>query len=187
LLLRSDPRDRDAGDLYRCCTSDQLRFCDPRGDQPLALADVPLLVFTEGMRDVDLSDGVTSIGADPECLDRGEGRRLDTYWHRYSFGASDATPLGIEARVAVRRAAAYPIGISVAVDGSSDKANAQSTVRQSAAPARTVQPFGFGHAVRGRISRGALMPARFAGTPVIAGCRVDRFAPEARMRLPRFR
>jgi hypothetical protein len=47
---------------------------------------VPLLVFTETMRDVDLFVGVTSIGADPEWLDRGEGRRFETYWHAYSFG-----------------------------------------------------------------------------------------------------
>lgn len=38
------------------------------------------------MRDLDLVIGVTSIGADPEWLDRGEGRRFETYWHRYAFG-----------------------------------------------------------------------------------------------------
>lgn len=38
------------------------------------------------MRDVDLFVGVTSIGMDPEWLDRGEGRRFETYWRQFSFG-----------------------------------------------------------------------------------------------------
>jgi hypothetical protein len=76
----------DGSDLYPYCTSDQVRFFDAVGDDPMELGDVPLLVFTETMRDVDLFVGVTSIGADPEWLDRGEGRRFETYWHAYSFG-----------------------------------------------------------------------------------------------------
>jgi hypothetical protein len=51
------------------------------------LAEVPPLVFSEAMRDVDLFIGVTSISADPEWLDRGEGRRFEEYWHRWGFGA----------------------------------------------------------------------------------------------------
>ena len=76
-----------AGDLYPYVTSDQVRFFDGDDEQPLALADVPVLVFTEAMRDVDLFIGVTSIGADPEWLDRGEGRRFETYWNAFAFGA----------------------------------------------------------------------------------------------------
>jgi Domain of unknown function (DUF4132) len=76
----------DTSDLYPYCTSDQVRFFDARSDDPMELADVPLLVFTEAMRDVDLFVGVTSIGADPEWLDRGEGRRFESYWNAYSFG-----------------------------------------------------------------------------------------------------
>ncbi len=74
------------GDLYPYCTSDQVRFFDAVTERAIALADVPLLVFTEAMRDVDLFIGVTSIGNDPEWLDHGEGRQFDTYWHGYSFG-----------------------------------------------------------------------------------------------------
>ena len=74
------------GDLYPYCTSDQVRFFDAVSDDRVPLADVPLLVFTEAMRDVDLFIGVTSIGADPEWLDRGEGRRFETYWNEFSFG-----------------------------------------------------------------------------------------------------
>ena len=72
--------------LYPYCTSDQVRFVEARSDEPVALADVPPVVFTEAMRDVDLFIGVTSIGADPEWLDRGHGRRFENYWHAYSFG-----------------------------------------------------------------------------------------------------
>ncbi|MER6072677.1 DUF4132 domain-containing protein [Streptomyces sp. NPDC001817] len=47
------------------------------------LAEVPALVFSEAMRDVDLFVGVTSIAADPDWRDGGPGR---TYWERASFG-----------------------------------------------------------------------------------------------------
>ncbi|MEU8751037.1 DUF4132 domain-containing protein [Streptomyces chartreusis] len=46
------------------------------------LADVPPLVFSEAMRDVDLFVGVTSIAADPDRTDRGPER---TYWERARF------------------------------------------------------------------------------------------------------
>jgi hypothetical protein len=75
----------ETSDLYPYCTSDQVRFFDA-DDEAIALDDVPLLVFTETMRDVDLFVGVTSIGADPEWLDRGEGRRFESYWRRFNFG-----------------------------------------------------------------------------------------------------
>ena len=75
-----------SGDLYPYCTSDQVRFFEGERDRPMELRDVPLLVLTETMRDVDLFVGVTSIGADPEWLDRGEGRRFETYWNAYAFG-----------------------------------------------------------------------------------------------------
>lgn len=75
-----------ATDLYPYCTSDQVRFVDARTDESLELAQVPQLVLTEVLRDVDLFVGVTSIGADPEWLDRGADRRFDAYWQSYGFG-----------------------------------------------------------------------------------------------------
>jgi len=80
----------EATDLYPYCTSDQVRFVDVRGDESVELAQVPPLVLTEALRDVDLFVGVTSIGADPEWLDRGTERRFDTYWHTYGFGELSA-------------------------------------------------------------------------------------------------
>ncbi|MGV9290804.1 DUF4132 domain-containing protein [Streptomyces sp. NPDC003719] len=47
------------------------------------LAEVPPLVFSEAMRDVDLFVGVTSIAADPDWTDGGAGR---AYWERTAFG-----------------------------------------------------------------------------------------------------
>jgi hypothetical protein len=76
----------DGGDLYPLCTSDQIRFVQDADGEALALADVPPLVFTEVMRDLDLVIGVTSVGADPEWLDREEGRRFEGYWNDYGFG-----------------------------------------------------------------------------------------------------
>lgn len=49
------------------------------------LAEVPPLVFTEVMRDVDLFVGVASVGADPTWRDRGP-QRIRDYWEGYAFG-----------------------------------------------------------------------------------------------------
>ncbi|NIK60113.1 DUF4132 domain-containing protein [Kribbella shirazensis] len=77
-------------DLYPYCTSDQVRFVDVRTDDTLELTAVPPLVLTEALRDVDLFVGVTSIGADPEWLDRGTERRFEAYWHTFGFGELSA-------------------------------------------------------------------------------------------------
>jgi hypothetical protein len=73
------------GELYPWVSTDQVAFFDVTTDQRVPLHDVPPLLFSEVMRDVDLFVGVTSIGADPHWLDQGE-RRFDTYWHQWGFG-----------------------------------------------------------------------------------------------------
>ena len=73
-----------------------MRFSEAVTGDAVPLTGVAPLVFTEAMRDVDLFIGVTSIGADPEWLDRGEGRRFGDYWHRSAFG-------DLGARAEVRR------------------------------------------------------------------------------------
>lgn len=55
--------------------------------EPLALAEIPPLVFSEIMRDVDLFVGVTSVGNDPAWADGGRSETLRAYWHDYAFGA----------------------------------------------------------------------------------------------------
>ncbi|MEU6147004.1 DUF4132 domain-containing protein [Streptomyces sp. NPDC047081] len=89
----------------------QVRFlhslADWDGDEPLAstdqvrfsrrvegiwreapLAEVPPLVFSEAMRDVDLFVGVTSVAADPDWADGGPVR---AYWERAGFAELTAS------------------------------------------------------------------------------------------------
>ncbi|QDV50324.1 DUF4132 domain-containing protein [Gimesia fumaroli] len=55
-------------------------------DTPIELTEIPPLVLSELMWDVDLFVGVSSVANDPTWSDGGpEGRYID-YWHRYSFG-----------------------------------------------------------------------------------------------------
>jgi hypothetical protein len=67
--------------------TDSVRFF--RDGRPLPLAQVPPLVFSEVMRDVDLFVGVASIGTDPQWRDGGDG--LGNYWQEFAFGILSAT------------------------------------------------------------------------------------------------
>jgi hypothetical protein len=69
------------------CSTDQVRFARRQGTEWVTapLSDVPPLVFSEAMRDVDLFVGVTSIAADEAWADRGE-HRFFAYWERTGFG-----------------------------------------------------------------------------------------------------
>ena len=49
------------------------------------MEEVPKIVFSEMMRDVDMFVGVTSIGNDTNWQDGGNND-MYTYWHSYSFG-----------------------------------------------------------------------------------------------------
>lgn len=53
---------------------------------PLPLDQIPALVLSEIMRDVDLFVGVGSVGNDPTWQDGGPEGRFRTYWQDYSFG-----------------------------------------------------------------------------------------------------
>ncbi|RMF98523.1 MAG: DUF4132 domain-containing protein, partial [Planctomycetota bacterium] len=55
-------------------------------NDPLPLDEIPELVFSEIMRDVDLFVGVASIGNDPAWEDGGPEGRFREYWNTYSFG-----------------------------------------------------------------------------------------------------
>ncbi|WP_128379081.1 DUF4132 domain-containing protein [Streptomyces cavernae] len=54
--------------------------------EPLPLEDVPPLVLSEVLRDVDLFVGVASVGNDPTWQDGGPGGRFREYWTSYGFG-----------------------------------------------------------------------------------------------------
>ncbi len=54
--------------------------------EPLPLDQIPPLVLSEVMRDVDLFVGVSSVGNDPTWADGGPEGRFRNYWQDYAFG-----------------------------------------------------------------------------------------------------
>ncbi|WP_336214204.1 DUF4132 domain-containing protein [Nonomuraea sp. LPB2021202275-12-8] len=77
--------ERAHADATLLAATDRVRFERRAGRQwrPAALAEVPKLVFSEAMRDIDLFVAVTSIGTDPDWSDRGDGRER-AYWREVS-------------------------------------------------------------------------------------------------------
>jgi hypothetical protein len=91
---------------YLYLTTDQVRFYPideavstahaggggyghPVGGPPpegLPISEVPPLVLSEVLRDVDLFVGVASVGNDPTWQDGGPEGRYRDYWHSYGFG-----------------------------------------------------------------------------------------------------
>ncbi|MFD9735586.1 DUF4132 domain-containing protein [Umezawaea sp. NPDC059074] len=61
-------------------------YTTPEGVEPVPLADVPALVLSEVLRDVDLFVGVASVGNDPTWQDGGPDGRFREYWTTYGFG-----------------------------------------------------------------------------------------------------
>ncbi|WP_052397388.1 DUF4132 domain-containing protein [Streptomyces sp. NRRL F-5123] len=55
-------------------------------DGALPLEEIPPLVLSEVLRDVDLFVGVASVGNDPLWQDGGPDGRYRDYWHSYGFG-----------------------------------------------------------------------------------------------------
>ena len=71
---------------YAYLSTDQLRFVRP-GRVAVPLAEVPPIVLTEIMREIDLFVGVGSIANDPTWRDRGEMREhFNDYWREHAFG-----------------------------------------------------------------------------------------------------
>ncbi|MFF7374088.1 DUF4132 domain-containing protein [Streptomyces massasporeus] len=71
-----------------CCGGEYTMWLDP-GQGPVApvpLEDIPPLVLSEVLRDVDLFVGVSSVGNDPTWQDGGPGGRFREYWTSYGFG-----------------------------------------------------------------------------------------------------
>ena len=69
--------------------TDQVRFSRPDG-QAVDLTEIPALVFTEVMRNVDLFVSVCSVGNDPAWADAGTDRAR-AYWREASLGELNAT------------------------------------------------------------------------------------------------
>jgi len=72
-------------------SSPRLLRADEAAAEPLPLDQIPPLVLSEIMRDVDLFVGVASVGNDPTWNDGGPDGRFRDYWHSYSFGDLSAT------------------------------------------------------------------------------------------------
>ncbi|MEM6321252.1 MAG: DUF4132 domain-containing protein [Bacteroidota bacterium] len=81
--LNEDDAFNDAG-IWNYVTTDQVRFKNE--NDTVNLIDVPKLVFSEIMRDVDMFVGVASVGNDPQWQDNGGLRQHHDYWQAYSFG-----------------------------------------------------------------------------------------------------
>jgi Domain of unknown function (DUF4132) len=64
---------------------------DDEQHHPLNLEQIPTLVLSEVMRDVDLFVGVASVGNDPGWADGGPEGRYRDYWNDYSFGDLGST------------------------------------------------------------------------------------------------
>ena len=67
------------------------QYRDGTPADPIPLEEVPPIVFSEVMRDVDLFVGVSSVGNDPNWEDGGPEGRYRDYWESYSFGDLSAT------------------------------------------------------------------------------------------------
>jgi len=77
-----------ANNYYQYLATDQVQFSN--GEGRVNIADVPPLVFSELMRDIDLFIGTCSIATDPEWQDSG----LDGYqglWENTAFGELTST------------------------------------------------------------------------------------------------
>ncbi len=93
--------------VFHYLTTDQVRFyridamehtqhSDGSGygvnaEEPLPLAEVPALVFSEILRDVDLFIGVCSVGNDPAWADGGRLERFVEYSRGWAFGDLNAS------------------------------------------------------------------------------------------------
>lgn len=72
--------------IWLYVATDQVRFISIETNNVVDLIDVPRLVLSEIMRDVDLFVGVASVGNDPAWQDTGGLPIYRDYWQSYSFG-----------------------------------------------------------------------------------------------------
>jgi hypothetical protein len=67
-------------------TTARVVFHREGGGPRVPLADIPPLVFSEVMRDIDLFVGVCSVGNDPRWLDTENDQARRDYWRGFAFG-----------------------------------------------------------------------------------------------------
>ena len=83
--VNADGATNDTG-IWNYVSTDQVRFINTATNEIVDLVNVPHLVFSEVMRDVDLFVGVASVGNDPTWQDSGGLPAYRDYWTSYSFG-----------------------------------------------------------------------------------------------------
>lgn len=71
---------------YAYLETDQVAFSRTPGGENIPLEEVPPLVLSEVMRDVDLFVAVASVGNNPDWEDGGPDGRFRNYWWEYGFG-----------------------------------------------------------------------------------------------------
>ncbi|MFJ9691511.1 DUF4132 domain-containing protein [Kitasatospora sp. NPDC101183] len=79
----------DAPQNWAPCWGGEYTMAMPRRGarvEPVPIADIPPLVLSEVLRDVDLFVGVASVGNDPTWQDGGPEGRYREYWTAYGFG-----------------------------------------------------------------------------------------------------
>jgi hypothetical protein len=72
--------------IWLYVATDQVRFINMDSGEVVELIQVPPIVLSEIMRDVDLFVGVASVGNDPSWADGGVVPAHRDYWQSYSFG-----------------------------------------------------------------------------------------------------
>lgn len=70
--------------IWLYVSTDQVRFL--ANEKVVNLKDIPAVVFSEIMRDIDLFVGVASVGNDPTWHDKGGRIEYQNYWQSYAFG-----------------------------------------------------------------------------------------------------
>lgn len=83
--INADDAYNDTG-IWNYVATDQVRFVNTSSGEPIELIEVPPLLFSEILRDVDLFVGVASVGNDPDWQDNGGLPVYRDYWQSYSFG-----------------------------------------------------------------------------------------------------
>ena len=72
--------------IWTYIATDQLRFKDAATNTVKELIEIPAVLLSEVLRDLDLFVGVASVGNDPNWRDSGGLPGYNDYWQSYSFG-----------------------------------------------------------------------------------------------------
>lgn len=80
--------------IFNYVATDQIRFRSTTSRDAIELIQIPVVVFSEVMRDVDLFVGVASVGNDPNWRDNGGLPAYRDYWQSYAFGDLNETSKG---------------------------------------------------------------------------------------------